>query len=223
MPLEPMRYSPVMCLTQDGLGISHAAQAARMCSAGAQWIQLRMKGAPMDEWLAEAAATASVCRDYGAVLVVNDSVEVALESGADGVHLGSLDGGWREARERLGDRAILGGTVNNPADAVRAVQAGCLEYAGVGPLRFTATKRNLAPVLGLAGVGALIAALEGLPAFVIGGVEAADIAGLRGAGAAGVAVSSALHRDDQIESNVRAFLDEWNRVATRVPAHLTHP
>ncbi|HEY5079921.1 MAG TPA: thiamine phosphate synthase [Opitutaceae bacterium] len=223
MPLDPSRYSPVMCLTRDGLGLSHAAQAARLCSAGALWIQLRMKGAAYGEWVAEATATAAVCRDYGAVLVVNDSVEVALASGADGVHLGSLDGEWRGARARIGEHRILGGTVNNMEDARRAAEAGCLDYAGVGPLRFTETKGNLSPVLGLAGVGALLAQLGKIPSWVVGGVEAADIPGLRGAGAAGVAVSSALYRDDRIEANLRAFVDGWNRVATRVPAHLSHP
>jgi thiamine-phosphate pyrophosphorylase len=223
MPLDPLKYSPVMCLTQDGLGISHAVQAARLCSAGAQWIQLRMKGAPLGEWVDEATATAAVCRDYGAVLIVNDSVEVAMKSGADGVHLGRLDGDWRTARDLLGERSILGATVNNPEDARRAVDAGCLDYAGVGPLRFTSTKRNLSPVLGLAGVGALIARLGDIPAWVIGGVEAADIPGLRAAGAAGVAAASALYREDRIEENLRAFLEAWSRDAARAPAQLAHP
>ena len=109
MPLDPTRRFPVMCLTQDGLRIAHAEQAARLCAAGARWIQLRMKGAARPAWLAEARSAAEVCRRHGAVLIVNDSVDVALESGADGVHLGSLDGDWLEARRALGlpvDRVI---------------------------------------------------------------------------------------------------------------------
>jgi thiamine-phosphate pyrophosphorylase len=206
-----------MCLTQDGTGIPHAEQAARLCAAGARWIQLRMKGAERAAWLAEAAAAARACRRHGAVLIVNDSVEVALESGADGVHLGSDDGEWREARRRLGAR-ILGGTVNRSADAARAVASGCLDYAGVGPLRFTATKRGLAPLLGLPGVRALIAELGGIPAWVIGGVEPPDLPELRAAGAAGAAVSSALHRGGRIEDNLRAFLAAWAPAAPPVPS-----
>src|ERR1039457_3906783 len=110
MALDPRRYFPVMCLTQDGIGIAHAEQAARLCAAGARWIQLRMKGATRAAWLAEAAAAAAACRRPGAVLVVNDSVEIALESGADGAHLGGLDADWREARQRLRPRRGPGGT-----------------------------------------------------------------------------------------------------------------
>ncbi len=216
MPLDPQRFFPVMCLTQDGAGTAHREQAARLCAAGARFIQLRMKGSPRAPWLAEAAAAARECQRYGAILIVNDSVDIALESGAAGVHLGALDGNWREARRRLGDRRILGGTVNNADDAGRAVESGSLDYVGVGPLRFTGTKKNLSPVLGLEGVRSVLRELRGLPAWVIGGVEPADVAELREAGAAGVAVSSALHRGGRIEDNLQAFLDAWARQAELV-------
>jgi thiamine-phosphate pyrophosphorylase len=217
MPLDANDFFPVMCLTRDGDGIGHGAQAARLCAAGARWIQLRMKESPRASWPAEAAAASRECRRRGALLIVNDSVDVALESGADGVHLGSLDGGWREARRRLGTGPILGGTVNNIEDARRAVDSGCLDYAGVGPLRFTKTKGNLSPILGLEGVRAVLGELQGIPAWVIGGVEPTDLPALRGAGAAGVAVSSALHRGGRIEENLREFLDAWARPVELVP------
>jgi thiamine-phosphate pyrophosphorylase len=212
-----------MCLTQDGLGTSHQDQVARLCAAGARWIQLRMKGAAARDWLDAAGACVAICHLHGAALIVNDSVDIAMESGADGVHLGSLDCDWREARRRLGARPILGGTVNTSADAQRAVGASCLDYAGVGPLRFTGTKRNLAPVLGLEGVGALIAQLRGIPAWVIGGVEPADLPALRRAGAAGVAVASGLHRNGRIEDNLRAFLDAWELTTKRMPVPVSQP
>lgn len=104
---------------------------------------------------------------------------------------------------------MLGGTVNNAADADRAAAAGCLDYVGVGPLRFTGTKANLAPVLGLDGVGDLLRRLGGLPAWVIGGVEAPDLPSLYGIGAAGAAVSSALFRGGQVEDNFRSFQAAW--------------
>jgi thiamine-phosphate pyrophosphorylase len=209
MPLDPERRFPVMCLTQDGLGVPHAEQAERLCAAGARWIQLRMKGAPRADWLAEACAATQVCRRHGAVLIVNDSVAVAIECGADGVHLGRQDGDWREARRLLGPDRILGGTVNSAEDARHAVASGCLDYAGVGPLRFTPTKGNLAPVLGFAGVRSLVRELGTLPAWVIGGVVAEDLPALLRAGAAGVAVSSALHRSGRLEENLRALLAAW--------------
>jgi thiamine-phosphate pyrophosphorylase len=212
-----------MCLTQDGLGIPHAEQAARLCAAGARWIQLRMKGAGRAGWIAEARAAAGACHAHGAILIINDSAEVAVESGADGAHLGSADGDWALARRVLGAARVLGGTVNTVDDARRAARSGCLDYAGVGPLRFTQTKRGLAPVLGLEGVRKLLAELGGLPAWVIGGVEPGDLPAIFRAGAAGAAVSSWLHRGGLLEENLRALLGAWpaSPAAVRQPAPLS--
>ena len=209
MPLEPRQRFPVMALTQDGLALDHVAQAGQLCAAGARWIQLRMKRAAPADWLATARAVVCVCREHGAICIVNDSVDIALASDADGVHLGKLDPDWKSARARLGPDRLLGGTVNNSSDAARACAAGCLDYVGVGPLRFTATKENLAPVLGLAGVRDLVAQLGDLPAWVIGGLTPADLPALRATGAAGAAVSSALYREGRVADNFRAFLSAW--------------
>jgi thiamine-phosphate pyrophosphorylase len=209
MPLDPESRPPVMCLTQDGTGIPHSEQAARLCAAGARWVQLRMKGAPRPLWLAEARAAAKACHAHGALLIVNDSVDIALESGADGAHLGSLDGAWDGARAALGPDRILGGTVNDVGAALAAAGSGFLDYAGVGPLRHTPTKLKLAPILGLDGVRRVIAALGDVPAWVIGGVAAADLPALRSAGASGAAVSSALHQGGALEENLRALLAAW--------------
>jgi thiamine-phosphate pyrophosphorylase len=207
--LDPSRRHPLMAITQQGVALSHPEQVRRLCAAGVRWIQLRMKDAPREAWLAAACESVAHCRAHGAILIVNDSVDIALESGADGVHLGRLDLEWREARRRLGPGPILGGTVNYDADAQRAVAAGCLDYVGVGPLRFTKTKKELAPLRGFDGIRSLVGMLQGIPAWGIGGVEVADVAPLRAQGVAGTAVCSALLRDDRIDQNVRAFLDAW--------------
>ena len=212
MPLDPTKQFPVMCLTQDALPLSHGEQAERLCAAGARWIQLRMKAATRDVWLTTARAVVAICRAHGAVCIVNDDVEVALASGAHGVHLGKLDLDWHEARRRLGPGKILGGTVNNSADAARATDANCLDYVGVGPWRFTSNKKNLAPVLGPEGVRALVAQLGDLPAWAIGGITAADLPAVRATGAAGAAVSSALYRDGHMEENYRALAAAWEPV-----------
>jgi len=209
MPRDPRLNEPVMCLTQDGVGLSHAEQARRLCAAGARFVQLRMKGAGRDAWLAEAREASRACRAAGALLIVNDSVEIAIESGADGVHLGGKDGDWRAARQRLGAGPIIGGSVNFPDDALRAVASGCLDYVGVGPFRFTQTKTDLSPVLGLAGTRSLIEALGELPAWVIGGITPEDLPELRAAGARGVAVSSFLYRGGRITENYRALAAAW--------------
>ncbi|HZZ20405.1 MAG TPA: thiamine phosphate synthase [Opitutaceae bacterium] len=198
-----------MCLTLDGTGVSHGDQAAVLCAAGARWVQLRMKDADMATWVYQAKAAARVCREHGAVFVVNDSVEVALESGADGVHLGRLDAQWPDARRALGADRLVGGTVNNAADARLAAASGCLDYVGVGPHRFTSTKKSLAPVLGAEGIRSLVALLGALPAWAIGGVEPADLAALRATGVAGVAVSSGLTRGGTVRDNVGRYLAAW--------------
>ncbi len=209
MPRDPRLAAPIMCLTQDGLGLSHAEQARRLCDAGARLIQLRMKAALHADWLAVAREVVGICRASGATLIVNDSVEVALESGADGVHLGGKDGDWRDARRRLGGARIVGGSINYLQDALRAAESGCLDYVGVGPLRYTPTKTDLSPVLGFEGAQGLIAALGGIPAWVIGGIVPGDLAELRRAGAAGAAVSSFLYRDEKVAENFRALAQAW--------------
>ncbi len=210
MSTEPLTAHSLLCITQDGLELSHAEQAEQLCGAGARWIQFRMKNAESARWVETAREVVSVCRSHGAACVVNDNVDVALSCGADGVHLGKHDLDWTAARDRLGPGRIVGGTVNNVEDAERAVAAGCLDYVGVGPWRFTRNKKNLAPVLGAEGVGALLARLGRLPAWVIGGVEARDLPAIRALGAAGAAVSSALFRGNRVQANFRALAEAWN-------------
>ena len=211
MRLKPEQRARVMCLTQDDLPISHLEQAVRLCMGGARWIQVRMKNAPTREMLHTATMIAAVCRRYEAVCIVNDEVDFAIAARAHGVHLGKTDGSWREARKRLCRGMILGGTVNNLADADRATRAGCLDYVGIGPWRATTTKKNAAPVLGPAGVAELVAALDGLPAWAIGGITAEDVPEVRAIGAEGVAVCSALYRENRISDNFRAFSEAWEK------------
>ncbi len=199
-----------MCLTLDGLPLSHADQARALVDAGAGWIQLRMKNAAPDVWLATAREVVSIGHEGGALVTVNDSVEIALASDADGVHLGKLDEDWIAARARLGTEKLLGGTVNNADDARRAAASHVLDYVGIGPLRFTTTKQKLAPVLGLEGIAALLPLLDGLPAWAIGGVQPADLPALRRAHLAGVAVSSSLYVNNQVSTNHAAFTTAWS-------------
>ena len=198
-----------MCITQDGLRLSHEDQAEQFCRAGAKWIQLRMKGATEQAWLDTAREVVAVCRNFGAVCIINDSVEVAIASRSDGVHLGRGDEDWCSARQRLGN-LLLGGTVNNEADATRVLAENCLDYVGVGPWRYTPTKKNLSPVLGESGVRLLISMLDGLPAWVIGGIEPADVPVVRSIGATGIAVASGLVRGNRLDANFKAYAAAWS-------------
>jgi thiamine-phosphate pyrophosphorylase len=213
MPLDPAHFPPVLALTMDGLSLTHAEQARALVAAGAGWVQLRVKNAAEADWLNVAREVVAICHEGGALCLINDSVDIALASDADGVHLGKCDEDWVTARARLGPEKLLGGTVNNYDDALRAAASHALDYVGIGPLRFTSTKQKLAPVLGVHGITELLPVLEGLPAWAIGGVQPSDLPALRRAGLAGVAVSSSLYVNNQVSANFAAFAAAWSMSA----------
>lgn len=177
-------------LTLDHATLGHPAQARLAAEGGVRWIQLRAKGLGPADWKRVAAETLAVCRDLGARLVINDSIDVAEAVGADGVHLGAADASPAEARRRLGPSSWIGVTLNRLADTSRLAE-GRPDYVGVGPWRATATKAGHAPPHDAASLRALIVAAN-LPSYAIGGLAAEDFPALRDLGAHGVAVSSAI-------------------------------
>jgi thiamine-phosphate pyrophosphorylase len=178
-------------LTLDAAPRAHREQARAALEGGVRWIQLRAKNLPAEAWVAEAVAIAELCRDFGAVFVVNDSPEVALRAEADGVHLGAADASPAAARALLGEFAIVGVTLNEPAHVAR--YAGVrVDYAGVGPFRHTLSKQKLAPVHSASSLAGLIAAAAPLPCYAIGGVTSADWPAVRSLGAHGIAVSGSI-------------------------------
>ena len=125
--------------------------SARMAlEGGCRWIQLRMKDTPVDEVEREAIRLQGLCKDYGATFVIDDHVELVKKIHADGVHLGKKDMPVAEARGILGKEFIIGGTANTFDDVKMHYKAGA-DYIGCGPFRFTTTKKDLSPVLGLEG------------------------------------------------------------------------
>jgi len=186
-------FPTLQFLTHDAAPMGHVGQARLAAEGGVRWVQLRAKGLGRAEWTALARETLRVCRDLGARLVVNDSVDVAEAVGADGVHLGASDATPAEARRRLGPDAWIGVTLNRLPDVARLAE-GRPDYVGVGPWRATATKPGHAAPHDAASLRALIAA-AGLPAFAIGGLGPEDFPAARDLGAAGAAVSSAIALD----------------------------
>lgn len=190
------------------------AQALEALKGGCRWTQIRMKDAS-DEKVEEAARRLmGSYRDAGAVLIVNDRVEVARRLGMDGVHIGKNDMPPSEARQILGPKAIIGATANSLADIER-LAGEPIDYLGVGPYRFTTTKKRLAPVIGVEGYRTIISRMKEmgmtLPFVAIGGIKADDIAELREAGVRGIAVSGAIaHAADPAEAT-RELLGEMNK------------
>jgi thiamine-phosphate pyrophosphorylase len=165
------------------------------CKGGVRWVQLRVKNEPHAIWKQLALETQNVCRRYGARLLINDNPRLAQELGADGVHVGQADMPPAEAREMLGTKFIIGGTANTFADVQRLAVAG-VDYVGLGPFRFTPTKENLSPILGLAGYTDIMRQCQAagltVPIIGIGGITLADVQALMATGLHGVAVSSAI-------------------------------
>jgi len=154
-----------------------------------------MKLASDEEMLEVANLAREICLGWGCRFIVNDRVGVALGAEADGVHLGKEDMAVSEARRILGPDAIIGGTANTVEDVRKHWREGA-DYIGLGPYRFTATKKNLSPILGLEGYRRILQELkkEGfrLPVFAIGGIGSDDVAALVEAGCSGVAFSGML-------------------------------
>jgi thiamine-phosphate pyrophosphorylase len=137
-----------------------------------------------------AARIVALCREAGATCLVNDRLHVALAVGADGGHVGGDDLPVPAARRVLGADAVLGATARDPGTARAAVDAGA-SYLGVGPAYATGTKDGLPDPIGVAGIGAVAAAVE-VPVIAIGGVTPTRVPELLAAGAYGVAVVSAV-------------------------------
>jgi thiamine-phosphate pyrophosphorylase len=196
-----------MCLTLDGIDRSHTEQVQALCAAGVDWVQLRSKELSDQELEPIAFECMIRCREIGSTFVLNDRLELALKLGADGVHLGKLDMPWAEARERAGADFLIGGTVNSVEDAQNAVNSGVLDYVGVGPFKFTHTKKNLAPVLTRSDWQAILAVLGDLPSYAIGGIEPVDIPELLALGVTGAAICSVLYRQTNVSNTYELLLN----------------
>ncbi len=183
---------------------------------GCRWIQLRMKDAVEAEIERVALQILPECRRRGAVFVIDDHVELALRVGADGVHLGKNDMPVDEARRLAGGNFIIGGTANTFEDVQRLAAQGA-DYIGCGPFRFTTTKKNLAPMLGIEGYKDILSRMKEhgitLPLVAIGGITRDDIPRLMAVGVSGIAISgSVLRAENPVEEmkNVIEMLEAKN-------------
>jgi thiamine-phosphate pyrophosphorylase len=194
--------SSALC-AQPGL-LRAAAEAA--LRGGARLLQLRDKlGSPAAR-LANALALRALCRQYGAALIVNDDVELALACGADGVHLGAADAPLAAARARLGPAALIGVSCGPCLQRAMEAAAGGASYVAFGRFFPSRTKPD-APQAALQVLEQARARLR-LPLCAIGGIDAANAAALVAAGADLVAVVDAVFGDPApaaVEAAARAI------------------
>ena len=181
---------------------------------GCKWVQLRMKDAP-DEQVAQLGVQArELCDRYGSKLILDDRVELVAKTGADGVHLGKNDMPIAQAREILGPGKIIGGTANTFEDIVAHWKSGA-DYIGCGPFRFTTTKKNLSPILGLEGYRDIVARMKDagitLPLVAIGGITAEDIPAILETGVDGIAVSGTVLRAEDPAAEMAKLIELTKR------------
>lgn len=182
-------------ITHPTLRFSVEEGAAMALAGGCRWVQLRHKDASIAQLLTEGGRIAELCHKHEALFIIDDHVELVNELGADGVHLGKNDMPVDEARRQLGPSVIIGATANTFADIEAAAKAGA-DYIGLGPFRFTSTKKNLSPVLGTHGYTDILARCRQagieLPVVAIGGITDGDIPAILSTGVAGIALSSSV-------------------------------
>lgn len=191
-------------VTPDGCADDIILAALR---GGSRIVQLRDKQASDAQMIAQARRIAPQMAQFGARLVINDRITVALAVGADGLHIGQGDGDPRAARAALGPDRLLGLSIEN-AGQIAAMPADIVDYIGAGPVRATGTKPDHAPPIGLHGLAQVVAASP-VPVVAIGGLGLADCAALHDAGCAGMAVVSAISAAPDAEAATRALVAAW--------------
>lgn len=182
---------------------------------GCKWIQLRMKEASTEEIIPIAKEAKAMCHKYGATFIIDDHVELVKQIEADGVHLGKNDMPIPEARKLLGRNYIIGGTANSFEDVQKHYENGA-DYIGCGPFRFTTTKKNLSPVLGLEGYQRIVSQMKeagiNLPLVAIGGITRDDLPFLMQTGITGIALSGSILRAESPIQEMKTIIqtiDLW--------------
>lgn len=187
-----------------------ALARALVGEGGARVLQVRIK--PRGSAAAASASTIvkiarmarRVCDAAGALLVVNDRLDIALAVHADGVHLGQTDLPIRDARRIAGERLLIGISTHD-LDQVREACAGGADYLGFGPVFATQTKANAEAVQGLAGLRAAVRAAGPTPVVAIGGITHADAGELYAAGARAICAIGAVNDSHDVGAAARSF------------------
>jgi thiamine-phosphate pyrophosphorylase len=178
---------------------SYIESAKLALDCGIRLIQLRMKHSSESEILKTAFILKEECEKYQAKLIINDNSELAFKIGADGVHLGQKDEEISLARNVLKPFQIIGRTCNTKEQILKAYEEGA-DYIGLGPYRFTSTKENLSPILGLEGYKDIDV---DIPIYAIGGIRLEDVEKLSQTKIYGIALSSLILEGKDPEKKIK--------------------
>ena len=185
------------------------AQVEAAIDGGATIVQLREKHLDEDAFLKEAERFVALCRRKGVISIINDNVEIAVRTSADGVHVGQEDLEAGRARALLGSDRIIGVSAHNVEEALAAQAAGA-DYLGVGAAFVSHTKGDAKPIA-VEAMAAITAAVD-IPVVAIGGITRENLPTLAGRGLDGVAVVSALFA----QKDVKAAAAELRRLAEAI-------
>ena len=185
-----------------------AQQVEAAITGGVTCIQLREKNVSYEELVREAAALKKVCEKYGVPLIVNDDWKAAIESGADGVHVGIEDAPVAEIRKAAGRDFIIGATAKTVEQAKEAEAAGA-DYLGVGAVFPSPTKTNAVRITPEQ-LRSICAAVK-IPAAAIGGITRENLSEIAGCGQAGIAVVSAIFAPDDVKAAAQELLAAVNK------------
>lgn len=167
---------------------------------GTTLVQLREKTLDFAEYVSEAMRVKKICKKYNVPLIINDNIQVAIESGADGIHVGQEDMSVKEIRELIGERMIVGATAKTVEQARRAEEEGA-DYIGVGAVFPSPTKTNAIRIT--KDMLKKICSSVSIPAVAIGGISKENMTELSGGGMSGVALVSAIFGAKDIEEECR--------------------
>lgn len=179
---------------------------------GATIVQLREKKLSEDEFVEEAIQIRELCHQYHVPLIINDNVEVALKSGADGVHVGIEDAPVAEIRGRVHDDFIIGATAKTIEQAKMAEEAGA-DYLGVGAVFPSPTKKNAIRIT--ADQLKEICSSVSIPAVAIGGISLDNVTEISGGGMVGIAVVSAIFAAEDIQEAAKNLKEKADAVIGR--------
>lgn len=195
---------PVLCGKR---GVEDTCRLA--LQAGVRTLQLRDKNASTRELIHMAVVLRDLCRNHGALFIVNDRIDVAMAVGADGVHVGQDDMPVHLARELLGSDAVIGASARSPEEAEAAWKEGA-DYIAANLIFPTDTKTDLGEPLGIEAISELKRASP-LPLVAIGGINSSNVDTVRKAGADGIAVVSAIMAAEDVPLAV-AQLSEMHHI-----------
>lgn len=164
-------------------------QVEQALEGGVTIVQLREKNLSEEEFIKEAVKMKNLCHRYGVPLIINDNVDVALKSGADGVHVGIDDVPVAEIRKRTGDDFIIGATAKTVEQAQNAENSGA-DYLGVGAVFPSPTKKNAIRIT-TAKLKEICSSVS-IPTVAIGGINYDNMLEIKGGGMDGIAVVSAI-------------------------------